>query len=61
MTDRQLVAYALIVVLVAALAAIAWWRRYHSFPQVDARRQERQRQRSEARAAKLATHEDERP
>ena len=50
MTGRELTAYALMIVMAAALAAIVWWRRYQSYPRTYARQQERRRKLSEARA-----------
>jgi hypothetical protein len=62
-TDRHLVAYLLIAVMVAGLAAIVWWNRYHSYAQTYTRQQERRRKQSDARAMAhlAAADEEERP
>ena len=50
MTDRQLIAYALILLLAVALAAIVWWWRYQSYPRTYEREQKKRRKQSEARS-----------
>jgi hypothetical protein len=54
-SERELIAYALIAVLAAALAGLVWWRRYQSYPQIYARQQKRRRAQDDARM--LARHE----
>jgi len=48
-SERELIAYALIAVLAAALAGLVWWRRYQSYPQIYARQQKRRRAQDDAR------------
>ncbi|MXO58471.1 hypothetical protein GRI89_02775 [Altererythrobacter salegens] len=51
-TDRTLIAYALIAVLVASFGALIWWIRYNSEQQTVARENLRRRKQDDARALK---------
>jgi uncharacterized membrane protein len=58
MTDRQLIAYGLMVLLAAALAAVVWWTRYNSHSQTSARRQAKRSKESASRALHLLSKAD---
>lgn len=59
MTGRHLIAYGLIALLVAGLAALVWSVRYNSHKRTYARQQDKQRMRSAARASALMSTHDE--
>lgn len=54
MTDRLLLAYALIAFLVVWLGAFIWWRYHNSYQQVEGRERKRRRAVNDAHARKLA-------
>lgn len=58
MTDRQMIAYGLLILLGAALAAAAWWARYNSHSQIYARQQTKRRKTSAARSLALMSTPD---
>jgi hypothetical protein len=43
MTERLMIAYGLIALMIVALAAIVWWNLYHSYPRKEARERARRR------------------
>ncbi len=43
MTDRLMLAYGLIFLMIVVIAAIVWWNVYHSYPHKEARERARRR------------------
>jgi hypothetical protein len=58
MTERQLIAYAMLTLLAVAIAAMVWWGRYNSARRMLARKQAKQRKQSDARAMALMSATD---
>ncbi|WP_305098338.1 hypothetical protein [Croceibacterium aestuarii] len=58
MSDRTLLAYGLIALLVLWLGALIWWRRYHSNRQTEVRSKLRRQKQSDARALKFMAEDD---
>jgi len=58
MTDRMLIAYGLMALLAVAVAAMVWWGRHDSPSRIQARKEVKWREKSDARALALMSAVD---